>query len=26
MWDFHSWFWNLSLPVAAVLAIAWWPK
>ena len=22
MWDFHSWFWNLSLPVAAVLAIA----
>lgn len=22
MWDFHSWFWNLALPVAAVLAIA----
>ena len=26
MWDFHSWFWNLSLPILAVLAIAWWPK
>jgi len=22
MWDFHSWFWNLVLPIAAVLAIA----
>jgi hypothetical protein len=22
MWDFHSWFWNLSLPILAVLAIA----
>lgn len=22
MWDFHSWFWNLSLPIVAVLAIA----
>lgn len=22
MWDFHSWFWNLALPVSAVLAIA----
>jgi hypothetical protein len=26
MWDFHSWFWNLSLPILAVVAIAWWPK
>ena len=26
MWDVHSWFWNLSLPILAVLAIAWWPK
>jgi len=22
MWDVHSWFWNLSLPILAVLAIA----
>ena len=22
MWDFHSWFWNLALPIFAVLAIA----
>ena len=22
MWDFHSWFWNLLLPILAVVAIA----
>ena len=22
MWDFHSWFWNLALPIFAVLVIA----
>lgn len=22
VWDFHSWFWNLSLPIAAVLLMA----
>ena len=22
MWDFHSWFWNLSLPILAVFVIA----
>jgi hypothetical protein len=22
VWDVHSWFWNLSLPIAAVLLIA----
>ena len=22
VWDVHSWFWNLSLPIAAVLILA----
>jgi hypothetical protein len=23
VWDVHSWFWNLTLPVVAVVVVAW---